>query len=84
MTVQQRMKAALESLDIPKKEIEVYGSQIVVTAWSESAVKQWASVLARFATFRGIVHTIDYAKENKGTCLMPSVVQVWRAYARIS
>ena len=83
MTAQQRMKVALESLDIPKKTVEVYGSQIVITAWSEDAAKKWASVLSKFATFRGITHSLDYNKVNTNSVMLPSAHEVWRAFARI-
>lgn len=83
MTPQQRMKATLENLDIPKKQIEVYGSQIVVTSWSRNAAEQWALTLGNIAEVRGIIHSYDYAKVNKNTCLLPSTVEVWRTFARI-
>lgn len=77
MTPQQQMKAKLESLGLSYKQIDVYGSQIMVTAWSESAAKKWHSILCKFTTSKRPVKSIDYNKENRGTCLMPTVHEVW-------
>lgn len=82
-TPQSRMKAKLEASGLPYKEVECYGSQIVVTCWSRDAADRWALLLARFAKFLGITQSVDYAKENRGTCLLPTTVDVWRAFARI-
>jgi len=77
------MRAKLERIGLPFKGIECYGSQIVVTCWSRDAADRWASFLARFAKFLGITQSVDHAKENRGTCLLPTTVDVWRAFARI-
>lgn len=77
MTPQQQMQAKLESLGLPYKEIRVYGSQVMITAWSESAAKKWHSVLCRFTTSKRPVRSMDYNKVNKNTCLMPSAHEVW-------
>jgi len=83
MTAQQKMKTALEKAGIPFKAIECYGSQIVVTSFSADAANKWAALLGKFATVRGITHSYDDAVENKGTCLKPTMVEVYRTFARI-
>lgn len=82
-TPQQRMKALLAKVGVPFKEIECYGSQIVITAWSRDAAEKWAGVLARFATYRGTVQSVDYNKINRGTVLRRTAHDVWRVYARL-
>lgn len=82
-TPQAKMKATLEASGLPYKEVECYGSQIVVTCWSRDAADRWALLLARFAKFLGITQSVDYAKEDRGTCLLPTTVDVWRAFARV-
>jgi len=82
-TPQQEIKAVLERAGLPYKTIEVYGSQIVVTCRSLDAADKWKNLLSKFATFRGLSHSVDYAKENKGTCLNPTTIEVWRAFACI-
>jgi hypothetical protein len=77
-TPQQRMKTKLETLGIPFKQIDVFGSQIIVTAWSETAARKWYSVLCKFTTSKRPVKSIDYNKENRGTCLTATVHEVWR------
>lgn len=84
MTPQQRMTARLETVGLPYKEIRCYGAQIVVTAWSRAAAEKWASVLGHFSKVRGVIQSYDNAKENKGTMLKPSMVTVWRVFARIT
>lgn len=82
-TPQQRMKAKLESLPFPKKRIEVYGRQIVITCHSVTACKKWAGVVLHFAKVRGVVESVEDAKENKGTCLLPTKVKVASLFAVI-
>lgn len=82
-TVQEMMKTTLLRSGIPAKGINVYGNQIVVTAWSLTAANKWASLLTKFATVRGTVESMDYCKENKNTVMLPSAVKVWRVFARI-
>lgn len=83
MTLQEQMQVTLQQSGIPAKEIRVYGSQIVITAYSRQAAQRWASLLARFAKVRGIVESRDYAKKNTNTVLRPSTVNVWRIGATL-
>lgn len=50
MTPQEKMKAKLELLGLPFKKIDVYGSQIMVTAYGESVANKWHSILCKFTT----------------------------------
>jgi len=77
MTPQEKMKTKLESLGLPYKEIKVYGSQVMITAWSENAADKWHSILRKFTTSKRPVKSIDYNKVNTGTCLVPTVHEVW-------
>lgn len=63
-TIQERLKAQLVKSGLPYKRIDCYGSQIVVTAWSLDAAKKWANLLAKFATVRGIVESMDETKDD--------------------
>lgn len=84
MTQQEQLKSLLSQVGIPSKSIEVYGSQIVVTCYSESAAEKWASVLRKFATVKRVaLKSLDDAKVNTNTVMMPSHVNVWRTYATI-
>ncbi len=83
MTIQEKMHASLVKAGIPYKEIHCYGSQIVITSWSRDAADRWANLLTRFSTVRGIIPSVDYAKENKNTVLRPSTIKVWRTFACI-
>jgi hypothetical protein len=83
-TAQETMKKKLEELPIPSKEIRVYGSQIMVTCWSLAAAKKWHGVLRKLSPERlRIGPGTDYAKENKGTNLLPSTIQVYRVWASL-
>lgn len=82
-TLQDQMKATLKKTGLPYKEIEVYGRQIVVTCWSRDAADKWSHLLARFAKVRGITHDMDEAKQNKGTVMRPTMIEVWRTFAAI-
>lgn len=82
-TIQQRMQAKLESVGLPYKRIHYNGSQIVVTSWSLETAEKWASVLAKFATFKGVVESLDYNEVNRITAMKPTTHKVWRTYATI-
>jgi hypothetical protein len=89
-TLQQRMKAMLEKSGIPFKKIDCYGSQIVITAWSEDAARKWAVLLGQFATFRGITHGMDKTqddsairKANPGLVKANFFHDVWHVFASI-
>ena len=78
-TPQERTKALLEQLDIPSKEIKVYGSQIVITTRSQEAALKWRRALSpKVAKFKNMVQSTDIAKKQKGTVLKPTRVKVWR------
>lgn len=90
MTIQQQMKATLEKTGLPYKRIECYGSQIVVTAWSEEAARKWASLLSRFATVRNVVHSREktryddhFRKENPGLVKSAFFHDVWLVGAHV-
>lgn len=84
MTIQAQIKATLAKAGIPSREIEVYGSQIVITSACRDTAQKWGELLGKFAKVRGIVETIDEAKVQKGTCLNRTYVKVWRTFAAMS
>ncbi len=77
MTTQQKMQAKLESLGLPYKEIKVYGSQIMVTAWSETAANKWHSILCKFTNSRRPIRSFERNKVNQNTVLLPTRHEVW-------
>lgn len=82
-TPQDRMRDHLEALGLPYKKIDVYGSQIVVTALSVDAAKRWTCLLSQFAKVRGTTDSYDEAAANKNTTLRPSRIRVFRVFARV-
>lgn len=82
-TAQARIKATLGKLGIPAKQIDCYGSQIVVTSQSRDTADRWALALGKFATVKGTLESLDDGAENKNTVLRPTTVKVWRTYATI-
>lgn len=91
MTIQEKLKVQLEKSGIPSKEIRVYGSQIMVTAWSEDAAIRWSHLLNRFAsTVRPIVRSMDQTKDdseirkaNPGLIKSHFYHDVWRVWATV-
>jgi hypothetical protein len=80
-TLQETLKAKLEMLDIPYKDINVYGKRIVITTFGREAADKWiATISPQIAQFKDIIESVDYAKENKQTSLNPSAIKVWRVY----
>lgn len=85
MDLQRAMRTRLESLGLPYKQVEVYGSQIVITCASFDAANRWAPVLAKFATVkRAALQSIDYLKADEHLSNRRRTIKVWRTYATIS
>ena len=80
-TPQSKMQAKLAGLGIPAKEIKVYGRQIMVTCGSGAAARQWMSVLYDLASKVRVGESLQPAKRNRGTCLHPTQIKVWRVWA---
>lgn len=79
-TAQEQMKSKLQGLGIPARNIDVYGSQIVVTCASADAATKWAFVLGKFAKVRkAAVEALDETKES--TPVTKQYVKVWRTWA---
>lgn len=84
ITLQQKMQSRLESCGLPYKEVKVYGSQIMITAWSESAARKWHSLLYKFCSkVRPPKKSLDYNKVNRNTCLRPTTHVVYRVWGTI-
>lgn len=83
MSIQDKMKATLSQCGIPFKQIDCYGSQIVITSECRDTAQRWNGVLSKFCTKFKSIPVIDYAKENKGTALCPTILRVWRTYGTI-
>lgn len=83
MTTQEKLKQRLEQFGIPYREIKVYGSQITVETYGREAADKFASIIANFATIRGLLETTVDAKENKGSVMNPTKIRIYRLYARI-
>lgn len=90
MTPQKAMAATLGKLGIPAKRIEVYGSQIMITAWSEGAAREWASALSAFSKVRAVIRSREEnsdisktLKANPGLTVSRLYHEVWRVAAVI-
>ena len=82
MTTTENLERLLKSIGRKPKTVRVYGSQVVVTCRSHSEADKIATLLSAAFTIRGVIESVDYAKENKGTCLVPTTFKVWRVFAR--
>jgi hypothetical protein len=78
-----RFEQVFKTAGVPFKEINAYGSQVVVTCRSRDAAAKAASVLQR-ATFNvlKVAKAIDYNAVNVNTNLCPTTHEVWRVWAR--
>lgn len=83
MSAQQKIKELLGKAGIAHKEIQVYGSQIVVTCWCEDAAKKFSDVIAKFANIRGIIKSLDENKDNEKRINMKKYHEVYRVFATI-
>jgi hypothetical protein len=83
-TIQWQIQARLEACGLPYKEVKVYGSQIMITTWSDKAARKWYSLLFKLCTtVRPPGESRDYNKVNEGTNLLPTRHKVWRVWGTI-
>lgn len=80
---QSRMQGTLEGVGLPYREIKVYGTRITVECVSEATASKWASLLATFATVQGVIPSTVQAAVQHGTSLCPTMILVWRVYAKV-
>lgn len=83
MTAQSKVKALLEKTGIAAREIQVFGSQILITCASQEAAQKFAGVIANFARVRSVFESLDYAKANQVGQMSPTMIKVWRVSAVI-
>lgn len=83
MTLQQQMKAKLESLGLPFTEIQCYGNQVTVECLSQKACEDFGSIIKHFATIRMIIKSYRYTLTNRKKSVNPPTQDVWRLYAKI-
>jgi hypothetical protein len=82
-TPQEQMKARLESVGIPAKEIKVYGSQIMVTCVGQPTAARWHTLLYKFCKRVKSGETLEHTKKNSNTVLLPSVTKVWKIWGTV-
>jgi len=79
--LRDKMKSKLEQVGLPYKSIDVLGDRIIITCLGQDTLDKWISVIhPSIARFKGKVESIDYAKKNQNTMLLPSTIKVWRAW----
>ena len=83
MTSQEQMEKTLAKSKIPARKIHCYGSQIMITALSYDAACKWAELLTPICRTIRCGQSIDETAENTGTCLLPSVIKVWRVWGTV-
>lgn len=84
-TIQQALKAKLETVGLPYKAIEVYGSQIVVTTVALDSANRWSQLLSKFCKIRGITKSLDEKRDAvPGTPPHQKYTRVHRVFATVS
>lgn len=84
-TIQQAMKAKLEGAGLPFKQIQVYGSQIVVTTVAHDSANRWSQFLAKFSKVRGITESLDEKHDaTHGTPPSKKYTRVHRVFATVA
>lgn len=81
---EQRLEGLLNELGIKTKEINCYGSQVVITCWSQDNAERAATTLKKASfTIRGIIKSFDYNKDqSKRKTISPAVHTVYKVFAR--
>lgn len=76
-----RMEALLRNAGFGPYDVACYGSQVTVEFLSRESAERCASLLSNAFKIRSVLKSQVDAKENKGTCLLPTKRTVWRVYA---
>lgn len=76
-----KIKDILARAGIPALEVQAYGQQITVECIGRNTAERAAFLLGHAFKIRGMIKAAVDAKENKGTCLLPTKRIVWRVYA---
>jgi len=86
MNIQSQIKDLLNTVDLPSREIKVYGSQITVECASLSSCQEFAKVISKFATIRKIIESLvetEHSKEHNLNAVGKKYFTVYRLYAII-
>lgn len=83
-TATSRLESILRAGGLAPKSVDVFGGHCIVTMHSQDAARKVFRLFqaAGFSRLK-VGESIDEAKQNKGTCLNPTVHRVWRVWARI-
>lgn len=77
----QEIKELLAAGEIATKEVVAFGSQVHITCRCRKTAEKVARIMqAGGFTLGRLFELLDYAKKNKGTCLRPTMVRVWRVW----
>jgi hypothetical protein len=77
-----RFIALFKASGIPVHSVDAFGPRVIVTCWCEGTARKIARALERATfTINGIVKSVEYTQENRGTCLRPTTYDVWRVHA---
>ena len=80
---EQKLEGLFNELGIKTKEINCYGSQVVVTCWSQGEAEKTATTLKKGSfKIRGIIKSFDYNKDqSKRKTVSPTVHTVYKVFA---
>ncbi len=83
--IQQALKAKLETVGLPYKAIQVYGSQIVVTTVALDSANRWSRLLGKFCKVRGITESLGEKQDSfHGTPPSEKYTRVHRVFATVA
>jgi len=79
----EKFETLLKKLPIPKKRIECYGHQVVVTCVSRDSASRWVMALNRVLGRDKVtcIESVDVVE--KKTCLVSRYQSVYRIYGRV-
>lgn len=81
MTTQERMKNKLYEAGIPAKQIEVYGSQVMVTCKGKKSAERFNALLHTFCRKVVMAESIDDVQSKPNAKL--EYHKVWRVWGTI-
>ena len=83
MSKQDQIKKILEAIELPNREIKIYGSQITIECVSRSTCEKWSGIVKKFAKVRKIIESFSYTKQNYKQSVLQQSIKVYRLYAVI-
>lgn len=74
------LQAKLAEVDIPARDINCYGRQIMITTAGEESARRWADLVGKFSAVQSVTQGMDDIRNVAGSLRH---IKVWRVWATV-